>query len=68
MLEDALSWWAEGPPRPLLRGDELAADLGIPTGPRVGQMLGELAEAQYAGEIATREQALVYARTRNTSG
>ncbi len=68
MLKDALSWRAEGPPQPLLRGDELAADLGIPTGPRVGELLGELTEAQYAGEITTREQALVYARTRTTSG
>ncbi len=33
MLRDALSWRAQGPPRPLLRGDELAADLGIPAGP-----------------------------------
>jgi hypothetical protein len=68
MLKDALSWRAEGPPQPLLRGDELAADLGIPTGPRVGELLGELAEAQYAGEIATRDQALAFARTLRTSG
>ena len=60
MLQDALRWQAEGPPRPLLRGDELAADLGIPPGPRVGELLGELAEAQYAGEIATRDQAFAY--------
>jgi poly(A) polymerase len=64
MLKDALSWRAEGPPQPLLRGDELAADLGIPTGPRVGELLGGLAEAQYAGEIATRDEALAYVRAR----
>jgi len=68
MLRDALSWRAEGPPQPLLRGDELAADLGIPTGPRVGELLGELTEAQYAGEITTRDQALAFARTLTTSG
>jgi putative nucleotidyltransferase with HDIG domain len=68
MLKDALSWRAEGPPQPLLRGDELAADLGIPPGPRVGELLGELTEAQYAGEIATRDQALAFARTLTTSG
>jgi len=56
-----------GPPQPLVRGDELAADLGIAPGPRVGELLDELAEAQYAGEIATREQALIYARTRSAS-
>ncbi len=67
MLRDALRWRAEGPPRPPVRGDELAAELGIPAGPRLGELLGELAEAQYAGEIATREQALAYARTRTAS-
>ena len=68
MLVDALHWRAEGPAAPLLRGDELAADLGIPPGPRVGELLGELAEGQYAGELTTREQALAYVRTRTTSG
>ena len=67
MLQDALRWRADGPPRPLVRGDELAAELGIPTGPRVGELLGELASAQYSGEIATREQALAYARTLSAS-
>jgi poly(A) polymerase len=62
ILADALRWRAEGPPAPLLRGDELAGELGIATGPRVGELLEALAEAQYAGEVATREQALSYAR------
>ena len=56
----------KGRRRPLVRGDELAAELGIAAGPRVGELLEELAEAQYAGEIATREQALAYARTRSS--
>ena len=68
MLKDALRWRAEGPPSPLLRGDELAADLGIPPGPRVGELLGELAEARYAGEIATRDQAFAYLHGRAPSG
>jgi putative nucleotidyltransferase with HDIG domain len=63
MLADALRWRAEGPPVPLVRGDELARALGIATGPRVGELLAQLSEAQYAGEIATREQALARART-----
>jgi hypothetical protein len=63
LLADALRWRAEGPPRPLLRGDELAAELGIATGPRIGKLLAALAEAQYAGELSTPEQALAYART-----
>ena len=62
MLADAIGWRAAGPPQPLLRGDELARELGIPAGPRVGELLEELAAAQYAGEIATREDALAYAR------
>ncbi|HEX3519955.1 MAG TPA: HD domain-containing protein [Solirubrobacteraceae bacterium] len=63
MLEDALRWRAQGPLQPLLRGDELAHALAIPVGPKVGELLQELAAAQYAGELDTREQALVYART-----
>jgi poly(A) polymerase len=64
LLADALRWRAEGPPRPLLRGDELAKALGIPTGPRIGELLAELAEAQYAGDLSTPEHAVAYARTR----
>jgi poly(A) polymerase len=63
LLGDALHWRAEGVPRPLWRGDELAGELGIPVGPQVGALLEELREARYAGEIATREQALAHART-----
>lgn len=61
MLTDALCWRAEGPPTPLWRGDELAAELGIATGPRIGELLHELAAAQYAGEVKTRAEALVHA-------
>jgi poly(A) polymerase len=62
MLTDALAWRADGPPRPLVRGDELARELGVPEGPRLGRLLEELAAARYAGEIATRAQALDHAR------
>jgi poly(A) polymerase len=58
MLTDALRWREQGPPQPLVRGDELAAALGIGLGPRVGELLEELARAQYAGRVGTREQAL----------
>jgi poly(A) polymerase len=63
MLGDALRWRAEGPPAPLLRGDELARELGIRPGPGLGALLEQLAEAQFAGEVSTREQALAHART-----
>jgi len=68
LLADALNWRAEGPPTPLLRGDDLAAELSIPTGPLVGELLEELAEAQYAGEVLTREQAIAHARARPIEG
>jgi poly(A) polymerase len=64
MLADAIRWRAEGgSPHPLLRGDELASELGIPAGPRLGELLEELLRAQYAGEVATRKDALAYARS-----
>jgi poly(A) polymerase len=64
MLIDALRWRADGAEQPLLRGDELAAQLGIAPGPRIGALLGELAAAQYAGEVTTREQALAMLEAR----
>lgn len=62
MLGPALRWRAEGRPRPLLRGDELAAELGIEPGPALGELLEELSVAQYAGEVHTRADALAHAR------
>jgi putative nucleotidyltransferase with HDIG domain len=62
MLAAALDWRREGPPPPLLPGDELAAELGIPEGPELGELIGELEAAQYAGEVSTREQAIAQAR------
>jgi len=62
VLDDALLWRAQGPPRPLLRGDELANELEIAAGPQLGELLEELARAQYAGELDTREQAIAHAR------
>jgi putative nucleotidyltransferase with HDIG domain len=62
MLANALRWHAEGPPAPLLRGDELARELGIASGPQVGRLLAELEAAQFAGEIGTREEAISRAR------
>jgi putative nucleotidyltransferase with HDIG domain len=65
MLGDALRWRAAGgAPKPLWRGDRLAQELGIAEGPRLGELLAELARAQYTGEVATPAQALSFARTR----
>ena len=62
LLGDALHWRGDGPQEPLLRGDELAAELAIPLGPRVGELLEALAQAQYTGQVGTREQAITFAR------
>jgi poly(A) polymerase len=64
MLAAALDWRRDGPPPPLLRGDELAAELGIAEGPEVGELLEDLEAAQYAGEVTSRGEALEYLRRR----
>jgi poly(A) polymerase len=62
MIGAGLDWRRDGPPSPLLRGDELAAELGIEHGPQLGELLAELEAASYAGEVASREEALAHAR------
>lgn len=46
-----------------LRGDELARELGIRPGPRLGELLARLEEDVFAGEVTTREEAVARART-----
>ena len=58
----ALEWREHGPPRPLLHGDELAAELELEPGPELGRLLRELEGAAYAGEVKDRHQALALAR------
>jgi putative nucleotidyltransferase with HDIG domain len=62
LMAAALDWRASGPPRPPIRGDELARELGIEPGPELGVLLGELSEAVFAGEATTREEAVAVAR------
>jgi putative nucleotidyltransferase with HDIG domain len=57
MVAAGLDWHREGPPEPLLRGDEIAAELGV-EGPEIGEKLAELEAAQYAGEVTDRAGAL----------
>ena len=42
MLAEALAWHRDGPPRPPISGDELAAELGLEPGPEMGRLLEEL--------------------------
>jgi poly(A) polymerase len=62
VLAEALARRAAGPQPPLVRGDELAAELGIARGPRLGELLARIAEARFAGEVSTRAEALALAR------
>ncbi len=64
LLPGALAWHAHGPLPPLVRGDELARELGRPPGPWLAEALEALGEAQYVGTVTTREEALGWARER----
>jgi poly(A) polymerase len=61
LLGEAFAWLAD-PPRPPLRGDELARALGIGPGPEIGRILGQLQEDSFAGDVETPEQAVERAR------
>jgi poly(A) polymerase len=63
VLPQALAYadWAAQPP--LVRGDELARALEIRRGPRLGELLGAIDEARYAGEVTTADEAIALART-----
>jgi tRNA nucleotidyltransferase/poly(A) polymerase len=61
LLGEALEWLAN-PPRPPLRGDQLAQALGITPGPELGRILQELEEARFAQEIDSDQDALARAR------
>jgi putative nucleotidyltransferase with HDIG domain len=63
MVGHALALQEGGRRPPLVRGDELAAELGLAPGPRLGELLAAVEEARYAGEVATREDALRLARS-----
>ena len=61
VLPAALLWRAQGTRAPLVRGDALAARLQIADGRELGRLLAEIDEARFAGEIATREEAVALA-------
>jgi tRNA nucleotidyltransferase (CCA-adding enzyme) len=67
----AMDWFLEraralgvehAPPKPLVMGRHILS-LGVPAGPRVGQILRQIYERQLDGEISTIEEGLSIART-----
>ena len=52
-------------PRPLIDGKDVMT-LGVQQGPRIGQILNAVREAQMIGEISTRAEALALAQQLNT--
>ena len=49
-------------PAPLLNGRQVMEELGLPPGPRIGQLLEGLREAQATGEIHSQEDARTWLR------
>jgi tRNA nucleotidyltransferase/poly(A) polymerase len=45
-------------PTPLLTGDDLIRDFRLSPGPQIGELLDALREAQAAGEVSSREEAV----------
>lgn len=52
----------------LLTGGDLIRELGLAPGPEVGRLLSEIEEAQAAGQVTTRDEAIVLARTLHSTG
>ena len=48
-------------PTPVVTGHDLMAELGLSAGPEIGRLLELVREAQAAGEVGTREEALALA-------
>jgi putative nucleotidyltransferase with HDIG domain len=62
VLPAALAWHRDGPPRPPIAGDELAAAVGIEPGPELGRLLAEIEAAVFTGEVKTADDAIGFAR------
>jgi len=60
------AWWEQRDvivsPPPLLSGHDMITQLHLPSGPIIGRLLEALREAQAAGEVTTREEALAFAQ------
>jgi putative nucleotidyltransferase with HDIG domain len=63
LLSEALDWHERPLAEPLVRGDDLATELGIRPGPRLGEVLAAIDEARFAGEVGSRDEAIEFARS-----
>jgi tRNA nucleotidyltransferase/poly(A) polymerase len=61
VIGEALRWQRDGRPPALLRGDELAAALGLAPGPALGELLAAIEEEAFVGELRSPEDAIVFA-------
>lgn len=66
VIRTLLETWWEGPkeivrPPSLVDGNDLMKEFGIAPGPELGRLLEAIREAQAAGEVTTRNQALDHA-------
>ncbi len=66
------AWWERreqkiSPPA-LLNGEDLIKSLQLTPGPMIGKLLRELSEAQAAGEVQTRAEALAFAHRQLNQG
>lgn len=56
------AWWEKKEevvsPPPIINGDDLINELGLKPGPRIGQILSSIREAQATGRVLNRRQAL----------
>jgi poly(A) polymerase len=62
MIAEALAWRRDGPPQSPIRGNELAAELDIDPGPRLGMLIEEIEAAVFEGEVSSRDDAIALAR------
>lgn len=64
MLAD---YWERGAervdPPPLVDGNDLQREFGLQPGPRIGELLEAVREAQVSGEVRTREEAVALVRS-----
>ncbi len=51
-------------PTSLVDGNDLIREFSLQPGPKLGKLLEAIREAQAAGEVSTREEALALARKR----